>query len=160
SDLAKISPADVRSFMAARRADGIGGRSLMRNLAGGRSFARFLERNGKGKVAALTAVRAPKMPRSLPQPVGVAAAKRLSDVDLRAGEEKEPWILARDAAVLALLYGCGLRIGEALSLKRQDAPQPGRVDAITVVGKGRKSRMVPVLPLVAQLIADYAALCP
>jgi integrase/recombinase XerC len=160
ADLAKLTPADVRAFMAARRGDGIGSRSLMRILAGVRSFARYLERNGKGKVAALAAVRAPKLPKTLPKPLAITAAKRITDTDLRAGEEREPWIFARDAAVLALLYGSGLRIAEALSLKREQAPLPGTGDAITVTGKGRKQRMVPVLPFVAQLIADYVALCP
>lgn len=160
ADLAKLTPAEVRAFMAARRSDGIGGRSLMRNLAGVRSFARYLERNGKGKVAALAAVRMPKVPRSLPKPIAVSAAMRITDVDIRAGEKREPWIFARDAAVLALLYGSGLRIGEALGLKREDAPLPGKSDAITVIGKGKKARMVPVLAFVARLIADYTALCP
>ncbi len=160
ADLGKLEPADVRAFLAARRADGITGRSLMRMLAGVRSFARYLERNGKGKVAALTAVRTPKVPKTLPRPLAVADAKRLTDVALRAGEERAPWILARDAAVLGLLYGAGLRISEALSLKRADAPLPGRTDAITVTGKGGKQRMVPVLPAVARLIAEYVALCP
>ncbi len=158
--LAKLSPADVRAFMAARRSDGLSSRSLMRVLAGARSFARFLERNGKGKVGALSAVRAPKVAKTLPKPLAIAAAKRISDTELRAGEKREPWIIARDAAVLALLYGSGLRISEALSLKRKDAPMPGAGDAITVTGKGNKTRMVPVLPQVAKLIADYVALCP
>ena len=158
--LAKLSPADVRAFMAARRGDGVSGRSLMRSLAGARSFARFLERNGKGQVGALAAVRAPKVPRTLPKPLAIATAKRVADADLRAGEEREPWVLARDAAVLALLYGCGLRIAEALGLKREDMPAPGRGDVITVTGKGNKQRMVPVLPQVAQLVADYIKICP
>ncbi len=155
--LAKLTPADVRAFMAARRAEGLSSRSLMRVLAGARSFARFLERNGKGKVGALSAVRAPKIGKTLPKPLTVAAAKRISDTDLRAGEEREPWIIARDAAVLALLYGSGLRISEALSLKRKDG---GVHDVITVTGKGNKTRMVPVLPQVAKSIADYVELCP
>jgi integrase/recombinase XerC len=155
--LAKIAPQDVRAFMAARRADGIGSRSLMRMLAGARSLARFLERNGKGKVGALAAVRAPKVGKTLPKPLAIASAKRMIDTDLRAGEERQPWILARDAAVLALLYGSGLRIAEALGLKRMDA---GKRDAITVTGKGGKQRMVPVLPQVNKLVADYVALCP
>jgi integrase/recombinase XerC len=159
-ELAKLAPQDVRAFMAARRSGGACGRSLMRTLAGVRSFARFLERNGKGKVAALAAVRAPKVPRTLPKPLAIAAAKRVSDVDIRAGEEREPWIFARDAAVLALLYGSGLRISEALGIKRGDMPAPGKGDAITVTGKGNKQRMVPLLPQVAQLVADYVALCP
>ena len=159
-ELAKLTPQDVRAFMAARRADNISSRSLMRMLAGVRSFARFLERNGKGKVGALAAVRAPKVPKTLPKPLHIAAAKQLSDADIRAGEEREPWVLARDAAVLALLYGSGLRISEALGLKRGEVPTPGQGDAITVTGKGNKQRMVPLLPQVSQLIADYVAICP
>lgn len=160
ADLAALSPQDVRAFMAARRAKGIGARSLMRQLAGARSFARFLERSGKGKVGALNAVRAPKIPKTLPKPLAVPHARRIADTDLRAGEEREPWIFARDAAVLALLYGSGLRIAEALSLKPRDIPASGSGDALTVTGKGNKARMVPVLPAVLALIADYVALCP
>jgi integrase/recombinase XerC len=156
--LAKLTPQDVRAFMASRRAEGLTSRSLMRGMAGARSFARFLERNGKGKVAALSAVRAPKVAKTLPKPLAIATAKRVADIDLRAGEEREPWIFARDAAVLALLYGSGLRISEALGLKRKDAD--GKRDAITVIGKGNKTRMVPVLPQVNRLIADYVKLCP
>jgi integrase/recombinase XerC len=158
--LARLAPADVRSFLAARRAEGIGSRSLMRTLAGVRSFARFLERNGRGAIAALGAVRAPKVARTLPKPLAVSAAKQVVDVELRAGESREPWVLARDAAVLALLYGSGLRISEALGLKRQDVPAPGGGDVISVTGKGNKTRMVPVLPQVLHAIADYLALCP
>ena len=158
--LARLSPADVRAFMAARRSEGLSSRSLMRVMAGTRSFARFLERNGKGKVGALAAVRSPKLPRTLPKPLAIKDAKRIADIDLRAGEAREPWIIARDAAVLGLLYGSGLRIAEALGLKRKDAPVPGVGDSLTVIGKGNKTRMVPVLPQVAKLIADYVALCP
>ncbi|MEI9804356.1 MAG: tyrosine recombinase XerC [Pseudolabrys sp.] len=158
--LARLTPADVRAFMAARRGDGAGNRTLMRGLAGARSFARFLERNGKGKVGALAAIRTPKLPRSLPKPLAIKDAKRMADAELRAGETREPWILARDAAVLGLLYGSGLRIAEALGLKRKHAPVPGVGDQLTVTGKGNKTRMVPVLPQVAKLIADYIALCP
>src|SRR5208282_1578635 len=107
--LAALKPADVRAFMAARRAAGIGSRSLMRTLAGARAFGRFLERNGKGKVGALAAVRAPKIAKTLPRPLAVAAAKGVIDPRLAAGGEREPWISARDAAVLGLLYGSGLR---------------------------------------------------
>jgi integrase/recombinase XerC len=159
-ELAALSPQDVRAFMAARRGQGIGSRSLMRGLSGARSFARYLERNGKGKVAALSAVRAPKVAKTLPKPLAMASARQMSDADLRAGEEREPWVLARDAAVLALLYGSGLRISEALSLKRKDIPAPGAGYTLIVKGKGGKERMVPVLPQVLKLIADYDALCP
>jgi integrase/recombinase XerC len=156
-DLAALAPADVRAFLAARRAKNIGSRSLMRALAGLRAFGRFLERNGKGKVGALTAVRAPKIGKTLPRPLPVAAAKRVADPDIAAGDGREPWVHARDAAALALLYGCGLRIAEALGLKRADF---GARDTLTVTGKGRKERMVPLIPQVGKLIADYVALCP
>jgi integrase/recombinase XerC len=157
---AAVEASDIRAFMAMRRADDIAGRSLMRALAGLRSFGRFLEREGKGKVGALSAIRAPKVAKSLPKPIQMAAAKRLADADERAGEERDPWILARDAAVMALLYGSGLRISEALGLKRREVPRPGEGDVLVVTGKGNKTRMVPVLQNVLALIQDYAAICP
>ena len=147
--------------LAARRAEGVGSRSLMRTLAGMRGFARYLERNGKGSVGALSAVRrAPKIGKTLPRPLHTAsqpsAAWRIPN--FMADDDRAPWVHARDAAVLALLYGSGLRISEALSLKHEDLGS-GR-DAITVTGKGRKQRMVPVLPQVQKLVADYVALYP
>jgi integrase/recombinase XerC len=157
---AALEATDVRAFMAMRRADDIAGRSLMRALAGLRSFGRYLEREGKGKVGALSAIRAPKVAKSLPKPIQMAAAKRLADADERAGEERDPWIWARDAAVMALLYGSGLRISEALGLNRRDVPKPGEGDVLIVTGKGNKTRMVPVLQNVLVLIADYVAMCP
>jgi integrase/recombinase XerC len=160
SSFSNLKPLDVRAYLAARRSDGIGSRSLMRMLAGVRSFARFLERHGKGKVAAFAAVRTPKLAKTLPKPLPVPAAKRIAETELRAGEERAGWILARDAAVLGLLYGSGLRISEALGLKRQDFAADAKRDAITVTGKGNKARMVPVLPQVAALVAEYLALCP
>jgi integrase/recombinase XerC len=156
----RLEATDIRAFMAMRRADDIAGRSLMRALAGLRSFGRFLEREGKGKVGALSAIRAPKIGRSLPKPLPMASAKRLADADERAGETRDTWILVRDAAVMALLYGSGLRISEALSLKRRDVPRPGEGDVLIVTGKGNKTRMVPVLQNVLALISDYVAICP
>ncbi|MFK4511519.1 tyrosine recombinase XerC [Bradyrhizobium daqingense] len=157
---AALEATDVRAFMAMRRADDIAGRSLMRALAGLRSFGRFLEREGKGKVGALSAIRAPKVAKSLPKPLPMASAKRLADADERAGEERETWILARDAAVMALLYGSGLRISEALGLKRREVPRPGEGDVLIVTGKGNKTRMVPVLQNVLELVQEYVAMCP
>ncbi|MCA6108773.1 tyrosine recombinase XerC [Bradyrhizobium cenepequi] len=157
---AALEASDVRAFMAMRRAEDIAGRSLMRTLAGLRSFGRFLEREGKGKVGALSAIRAPKVAKSLPKPIRVEAARRFADADERAGEARETWVLVRDAAVMASLYGSGLRISEALGLKRRDVPKPGEGDVLVVTGKGNKTRMVPVLQNVLQLIADYAAICP
>lgn len=157
---AALEATDIRAFMAMRRADDIAGRSLMRALAGLRSFGRFLEREGKGKVGALSAIRAPKVAKSLPKPLPMASAKRLADADERAGEERETWILARDAAVMALLYGSGLRISEALGLKRREVPKPGEGDVLVVTGKGNKTRMVPVLQNVLALVQEYVAMCP
>ncbi len=159
-EFSNLAPADVRAFLASRRAEGIESRTLVRMLAAARSFARFLEREGKGKVAALAAVRAPRISKSLPKPLPVTAARKISDPGLRAGEERAPWVLARDAAVLALLYGSGLRISEALSLTRGEIPAPGKGDSLTVTGKGRKTRMVPVLPQVFALVHGYIKLCP
>jgi len=157
---AALEASDVRAFMAKRRTDEIASRSLMRALAGLRSFGRFLEREGRGRVGALSAIRAPKVGKTLPKPLPMAAAKRLADADERAGEDRDPWIWARDAAVMALLYGSGLRISEALGLKRRDVPAPGEGDVLVVTGKGNKTRMVPVLQNVLTLIQDYAAMCP
>ena len=157
---AALEASDIRAFMAMRRADDIASRSLMRALAGLRSFGRFLEREGKGKVGALSAIRAPKVGKSLPKPIHMAAAKRFADADERAGEDRDPWIWARDAAVMALMYGSGLRISEALGLVRRDVPLPGAGDVLVVTGKGNKARMVPVLQNVLALIQDYVAVCP
>jgi integrase/recombinase XerC len=159
ADVSALKPADIRAFMAARRMEGIGSRSLMRGLASIRSGLRFLEKEGLADASALSAIRGPKLQKSLPKPISAPNARRLADPDLRAGEDREAWILVRDAAVLALLYGCGLRISEALGLRRSDAPVGGQ-DAIVVTGKGGKTRMVPVIPQVAAAIADYVELCP
>ena len=159
ADVKRLRPADIRAFMAGRRAEGIGSRSLMRALASVRSALRFLEREGLVDASALSAIRGPKLGKSLPKPLSAPNARRLADPDLRAGEERETWVLVRDAAVLALLYGCGLRISEALGLKRSEAPVGGQ-DVITVTGKGGKTRMVPVIPAVSAAVAEYIALCP
>lgn len=157
--LIALKPRDLRAFMAARRADDISGRSLMRMLAGLRSFARHLEREGHGSIAALGAVRQPKVERRLPRPLPVTAAVAMTLPETRPDATREPWVLARDAAVIALLYGSGLRISEALGLSARDAPVPG-IDAVRVIGKGGKVRDVPVLPAVSAAVADYLALCP
>ncbi|MDB5548654.1 MAG: xerC [Tardiphaga sp.] len=157
---ARLEATDIRAFMAARRADDVAGRSLARALAGLRSFGKFLEREGVGKLGALSAIRAPKIGKSLPKPLQMAAARQVVDPDIRAGENREPWIWARDAAVMALLYGSGLRISEALGLLKRDVPKPGEGDVLVVTGKGNKTRMVPVLQSVLQAVQDYIAQCP
>ena len=160
ADLSKLAPADIRSFLAFRRSNGVEARTLSRSLAAARSFARFLEREGRGKSDALSAVRAPKIAKTLPRPLDAASAMALTEASTRAYETRAPWVLARDAAVLSLLYGAGLRIAEALSLTRGEIPEPGTADSITVTGKGNKTRMVPLIPQITQAIADYIAICP
>lgn len=159
ADIAALKPVDLRAFLGQRRRDGVGNRTLMRQLAALRSFARFGERSGKLTAAAFAATRGPRLGKSLPRPLEPASARAVTQADTRAGEEREQWILARDAAVLGLLYGSGLRISEALSLARAQAPQSAG-ETLTVIGKGSKTRMVPVLPVVVAAIAEYLKLCP
>ncbi len=159
ADFIGLTPADLRAFLARRRADGVEGRSLLRALAALRSLARRLEREGDGRASAFSTIRAPRMARSLPKPLGVAEARAMTNPQARAGEARDPWILARDAAVLALLYGAGLRIAEALSIRRRDAPI-GAVDSVTVVGKGQKTRSAPVIAPARAEVENYLALCP
>ncbi len=156
---ATLSAPDLRAFLAARRRDGAGNRSLLRQLSGLRSFARYLERNGKAKALAFAALKAPRVKRTLPKPLSPAAARRIVLTGSEDAEERAAWISARDAAVLSLLYGAGLRISEALAVKRAEAPVGGR-DALTVTGKGQKTRTVPVISPVRAAIEAYIALCP
>lgn len=156
ADLADLRPLDLRAFMAERRREGAGARTLGRGLAGIRSFLRHLEREGLANAAGAAATRAPKQPKSLPKPLSARDASRVVDADMQLSEE--PWIAARDAAVLTLLYGCGLRISEALSLTRNDLPRDG--ETLRITGKGGKTRIVPLLPVATRAIEDYLKLCP
>ena len=159
ASLTALKPAGIRAFMAARRGDDVGSRSLMRGLAGIRSFMHYLEREGLAKASAFSAIRSPKIARSLPKPISAAAARSMADAATRAGEDRPQWVLARDAAVLSLLYGAGLRISEALGIARADAPVGDR-DGLRVLGKGAKLREVPVIAPVRQAVEEYLALCP
>ena len=120
-----------------------------------RGFFRYLEKHGLGHNPALGAVRTPKVPKSVPKALDIAEA--LESVEAVADFTDTPWIAKRDIAVLMLLYGCGLRIGEALALNRHQAP---RADTMVVTGKGNKQRLVPVLPVVREAVEDYLAACP
>jgi integrase/recombinase XerC len=154
-----LTTADVRAFMARRRQSNVGNRSLLRQLAGVRSFTRFAERTGLARTMAMGSVRAPKLPRTLPKPLSPALACDVVSGEGFAGETRAAWILARDTAVLALLYGAGLRISEALAIRRMDAPK-GDIDALTVIGKGQKTRHVPVIEPIRRAVERYIALCP
>ena len=157
ADIAELRPADLRAFLADRRKDGAGARTLGRGLAGIRSLLRFLERRGLANSAGAAAMRAPKQPKSLPKPLTAGDARRV----VSTGEQlaADPWIAARDAAVLTLLYGCGLRISEALGLKGGDLAEAGD-GVLRVAGKGGKTRLVPVLPAAVEAVAAYRRLCP
>jgi len=157
--LLALEPADIRAFLARRRGDGLESRSLLRALAAIRNFMRYLEKRGLARTDVFSAVRAPKRPHSLPKALTVAAARDLIDPDSRAGEARAPWVIARDAAVMALLYGAGLRISEALSIDHASAPI-GMIDRVTILGKGGKTRTVPVIEPVRRAIESYLALCP
>ena len=156
-DLSDLRPVTMRSFLAERRRQGVGARTLGRGLAGIRSFVRFLEKSGLASSAGLSATRAPRQPKTLPKPITAKIAVQLTDSNEQLNEE--PWIAARDAAIMALLYGCGLRIGEALALTpaQFDAAQNG---TLRVTGKGSKTRLVPVLQAVSEAVASYMAHCP
>ncbi len=155
-DISNLRTADLRAFLARRRNDGAGARTLGRGLAGVRSLLRFLEKRGMASAAGAAAMRAPKQPKSLPKPLTASDARRV----VSAGEQlsEEPWIAARNAAVLTLLYGCGLRISEALGLLAGEIG-PG-VTALRVTGKGGKTRLAPLLPVVLEAVAEYRRLCP
>ena len=155
-DVAELRSLDFRAFLTRRRAGGAGARTLGRGLAGIRSFMRYLERSGLANAAAATTMRAPRQPKSLPKPLTAADARRV--VDAKEQLHEEPWIAARNAAVLTLLYGCGLRIGEALSLTGEALRNRGE-KSIAVTGKGSKTRMVPLLPVVFDAVDLYRRLC-
>ena len=156
-DLANLKPIVLRGFMAARRSGGVEARTLARGLSGIRSFVRFLERQGLADSAGLNATSAPKLPKTLPKPVSEKQAKLVSQNDAQLSEE--PWINARDAAAMSLMYGCGLRIGEVLNLhSNQFCNDTDNVLRIT--GKGNKTRLVPLLPVVRQSVDEYLNLSP
>ena len=156
SDISALRPADLRGFLASRRRDGAGARTLGRGLAGLRSFLRHLEKKGLANAAGASAVRSPKQPKSLPKPLTDRDA--LMVVTNEAQLAEEPWIAARNAAVLTLLYGCGLRISEALDLTPSDFA--GTPTALRIHGKGGKTRIVPLIAAAIDAVRIYQKLCP
>lgn len=154
SDLLDLSSGDLRAFLAQRRAEGLGASSAARELSGVRAFIRYAA-EAAGTHAQLPRTRSPKRPRTLPRPAAPEDAMNLADDAKEAASE--PWIGARDLAVLLLLYGAGLRVAEALSLTARELPIGS---TLRVTGKRLKTRVVPVLPMVAQAIEHYAATCP
>ena len=153
--LSDIATADMRAWMAELRNGGTGARSLARKLSAVKRFYGWLaEREGYEPTAVLS-TRAPKFQKKLPRPLAPDAAKAMIEtVELQSAKD---WVSARDVAVVTLLYGCGLRISEALGLRGQDAPLP---EVLRITGKGEKERMVPVLPVARAAVERYRKLCP
>jgi integrase/recombinase XerC len=125
-----------------------------------RGFFRFLERRGLVINPALTVLRGPRLSRAVPKPLSETDARATIDAaDQVQSVGSEPWVAARDTALVTLLYGCGLRLSEALDLTRRQAPAAGMA-SLRVTGKGGKTRIVPLLPVVITAVADYLAHCP
>ncbi len=152
--LARLAPADIRAFITHRRAQGLSPKSVRRALSAVRSFFRYLTREEIVENPAARAVRTPRIAKSLPRPLSESDAARALE---EAGCHDVEWLAARDVALLTLLYGAGLRISEALSLRRGDVPL-GQV--LTVLGKRQKERVVPMLEIVREAIAHYAERIP
>ncbi|WP_323777822.1 tyrosine recombinase XerC [Leisingera sp.] len=153
--LARITTADMRAWMASERGSGTGARSLARKLSAVKNFYRWLAEREGFEPAAVLLARSPKFQKKLPRPLAPEAAKAvLETVELQSQQD---WVAARDVAVVTLLYGCGLRISEALGLKGGAAPLP---PVLRILGKGRKERVVPVLPAARDAVARYLELCP
>ena len=155
--IGQLKPADLRGWLAERAGANLAKSSSARALSVIRNFLRWLARHGLADATALIGMRGPKLPQSLPKALAVDEAADLADAIEAAPAEE--WVAARDLALILLLYGCGLRIAEALSLNRGEAPLPG-TQSLVVTGKGKKQRMVPVLPAVAEAIAAYIQRCP
>ena len=164
-DLETLKPQDFRGYLAARHAEGLARSSTARAMSTLRNFFRFMEQRGVAENAAIGAIKTPKVPKSVPKALTMEDA--LTAVEVVGDLADESWIGKRDTAVMLLLYGCGLRIGEALGLDRKQVPGgpggsvgPDSGDSIVVTGKGDKQRLVPVLPVVAAAIGDYVEACP
>ena len=151
--LGEVAVTDMRSFMANERGRGLSSRGLARRLSAVKTFARHAASRHGLDVTPILSARAPKFQRKLPRPIAAPDARAL--IETASAMEEEPWIAARDAAVLTLLWGCGLRISEALGLTGMALPE-----TLTVLGKGGKERQVPVLPAAREAVARYAGLCP
>lgn len=153
--LKALSASDLRAWMAAQRARGVGSRSLARRVSAIKSFYRWwAERDGFDATTILS-MRSPKHGRRLPRPLSVEAARDV--IETVGAQDDRDWVAARDVAIVILLYGCGLRRGEALGLDGGVLPLG---DTLRVRGKGSKDREVPVLPAARAAVARYAALCP
>ncbi len=155
-DLERIDAKVFRGFLASRRRQEVGSRSLARTMSALRTFFRWLEAEGILQNRAVRRVAMPKVGHSVPKPLTITKAAAVIAGD---GADDADWIAARDTAVLLLLYGSGLRISEPLGLVRRDAPVPGR-DVLRIVGKGGRERLAPILPVTQAAVARYLDVVP
>ena len=153
--LARISTQDMRAWMAQTRSGGVSPRSLARKLSAVKTFYKWLAAREGFEPTAVLSTRAPKFTKKLPRPLAEDAARDV--IDLVPLQTDKPWVGVRDVAVLTLLWGCGLRISEALSLRAGDAPLP---QVMRITGKGGKERIVPVIDAARAAVDDYVASCP
>ncbi|WP_143589539.1 tyrosine recombinase XerC [Thalassospira mesophila] len=153
--LLSLSPRDFRSWLAHRNDLNMAKSSTARALSTLRNFYRFLDRTGRGQNAAITTIRNPRLPQSVPKPLSPEDA--MAVIDNAGAFQDDPWLAKRNLALFTLLYGCGLRIAEALNLNAEQRPQS---TSLIITGKGNKQRLVPVLPVVIEAINDYLATCP
>ena len=153
--LSKITLTDMRSWMASERGRGVGARSLARQLSAVKTFYRWLSEREGFEPTAVLSTRSPKFTKKLPRPLAEdAATAMIETVELQA---TDAWVAARDSAVVTLLYGCGLRISEALGLTGADVPLP---PVLRITGKGGKERIVPVIDAARAAVQAYLQLCP
>jgi integrase/recombinase XerC len=158
--LGKLKPAEFRAWLADRSHQGLARTSTARAFSSVRSFFQFLDKRGLAHNASIGAIQTPKLPRSVPKALSERDMEEL--LDAPAEQEREAWLDLRDAAVLLLLYGAGLRIGEALGLDKgvvEDLLKTGR-DTLSVTGKGNKTRLVPLLPQALEALRTYRDACP
>lgn len=153
--LVALDQPDLRAWMAHERGRGVSTRSLARALSAVKTFLRWLSDRDGGEPTAILSARSPKYRRKLPRPLTEDAARAM--LATVGDDARDDWIAARDTAVVTLLYGCGLRISEALGLTGAQARLP---DTLRIRGKGGKERLVPVLPAARTAVAAYVALCP
>lgn len=153
--LKSVKIADMRAWMAHERGRGVSARSLARQLSAVKTFYRWLSERDGFEPTAVLATRAPKFQKKLPRPLAEDAAKAM--IETVEAQSPKTWIAARDMAVVTLLYGCGLRISEALGLKGKDAPLP---DVLRIKGKGGKERVVPVIDAAKTAVARYVSALP
>ena len=154
-NLQQLTIADVRSFLADRKRSGLSNTSMARNVSSIRSFFYFLNKFDHLKNEAINLLTSPKIPQAIPKALDKDEA--LSILEKPSSTTMQPWVKSRDKAIFALMYGCGLRIGEIIALDGSDIPLS---DAIIVNGKGNKQRLIPIMPIIRDSVAEYMSLCP